>query len=139
MSWFNWLRRDPTTPTAPAAVAESRPDEPPQGEQNPGGELRVDAATLWRDYYDNQVAAEARYQDHPLVVEGEVDHIDRDHRGRIRVHFKIDTYNTLKALYPEAARAEVAELRPGSRVSFAARVASVDTGYVVVEPVVSGA
>ncbi|MFH1465163.1 MAG: hypothetical protein ABIO70_12325 [Pseudomonadota bacterium] len=59
--------------------------------------------------------------------------------SRIRACLEVSDCYTLKAPYPEAARAEVAELRPGSRVSFAARVASVDTGYVVVEPVVAGA
>lgn len=85
------------------------------------------------------MAAEARYLNRALELDGQVDRVDRDHRGRIRVHFQVNPYCTLQALYPEAARDEVAGLKPGDQVRLRARVDNVDTGYVVVATVVKDA
>lgn len=144
MSWFNWLRRDPTTPTTdneqPTEVGESPEIDTVMGaDPAEPGPLRVDAVALWTAYRHNQVAAEDRYRDQLLELEGEVDRVDRDHRGRIRVHFKVNTFNTLQALYPEAARDDVARLKPGEKVCVPARVDNVDTGYVVVAAEGAGA
>lgn len=134
MNWFRWLRRDAANPENPDAPdTEGVPDTAAEGVAPP-----LDAVALWSAFRENQVAAEARYQGRDLDLEGVVDRVDRDHRGRIRVHFKVSDYYTLQAIYPETARAEVAELRPGAKVRFAARVAGVDTGYVVVEAVGAG-
>ncbi|MFH1465630.1 MAG: hypothetical protein ABIO70_14685 [Pseudomonadota bacterium] len=160
MSWFNWLRRpspsttsdehltdpdevqaeqagtveEPQTEAEQAAAEQTPPPDTVADTPNP---IRVDAVALWTAYRENQVAAEDHYGNRTLELEGEVNRVDRDHRGRIRVHFKVSDYYTLQALYAETARATVAEMRPGARVCFAARVVGADSGYVVVEPVVT--
>lgn len=150
MNLFNWLRRDPPTPDTddelPAVVPEPSDSEAlATDEGDPAAEpaepalLRLDAVALWTAFRENQVAAEARYIGRPLELAGEVDRVDRDHRGRIRVHFKVNTFNTLQALYPEVARAQVARLKPGDKVRFHARVDNLDTGYVVVAAESAGA
>lgn len=93
----------------------------------------MEAPALWQAFRENQVAAEAAFGARDLLVSGVVDHVDLDSRDRIRVHLRIDRLNTLSALLPEAARASAAEIRSGAQESLVARVASVDSEYVVVE------
>ena len=155
MSWFNWLRRPSPSTTSDEHVTDpdeiqpeqAGPVDEPQGELAPptatepdgDGRVRVDAVTLWTAFRENQVEAERRFGDITFDLEGVVNRVDRDQRGRIRVHFKVSDYYTLHALYPETARDQVAELRPGDQVSLAARVVDTDSGYVVVEPVATEA
>lgn len=94
------------------------------------GHKVVWARVLWRWFRDNQVAAEQRFGESVFELEGTIDHVDRDARGRIRVHFQVDRYETLRMLFPEAARGEVAVLRPGDLVRCLGRVADVDCGVV---------
>lgn len=142
MSLFNWLRRDPpatiTDKEQPADLAPADSPASASAEAGPAAEppapplVRLDAVALWTAFRENQVAAEALYMGRPLELDGEVDRVDRDHRGRIRVYFKVNTFNTLQALYPEAARVQVARLKPGEKVRVRVRVDNLDSGYVVV-------
>jgi len=95
---------------------------------------RTDAREIWRRFRENQVEAEGCFNS-TFFVDGTIDHVDRDERGRIRVHFKIDAWHTLRVLFPEAARDNVRRLRPGDQVSCCACIGEVDSGYVVLQAV----
>ena len=144
MSWLKRRRGGRPAPTDESTDHPRSPEGEPSAEPLQEGAtlavepVAVDAKTLSRAYRANQVAAEGRYRGRVLELRGLVDHVDRDTRGRIRIHLLVSDYHTMHALCPEEARAEVAELLPGDQVKVLARVAGVDTGYVVVEVMEGG-
>jgi hypothetical protein len=116
--WIHWL--DPQR----SAECEGTEREPPVGP------VVMEAKEVWREFADNQVAAELRFAGASFALTGTVDHVDRDERGRIRVHLAVDTYHTLRVRFPEEARDEIIRLRRGDRVSCPVRVLDVDSGLV---------
>ena len=84
---------------------------------SPDGYLDVGALRLWRDYEENEVAADNRYKGQRLRVTGTVVSIERDYDGRPVLHLFSGnpiflTMATLnKADLPAAAR-----LRKGTQV-----------------------
>jgi hypothetical protein len=77
---------------------------------SPDGLLNVGAVRLWRDYEENEVAADTRYKGQRLRVTGTVLSIERDYEGRPVLHLLSGnpiflTMATLnKADLPAAAR-----------------------------------
>jgi putative nucleic acid binding protein len=77
---------------------------------SPDGLLNVGAVRLWRDYEENEVAADTRYKGQRLRVTGTVLGIERDYEGRPVLHLLSGnpiflTMATLnKADLPAAAR-----------------------------------
>ena len=53
---------------------------------NPDGFLSVGAVWLWRDYEENEVAADLRFKGQRLRVTGTVVSVERDYEGRPVVH-----------------------------------------------------
>jgi len=143
MSFFDLFKgRKAIPPTeVPADPAEVTPTEAPGADASPPPvePLTLTAKDLWQAFLDNQVAAEVTYGKRPLLVSGEVDHVDRDHKDRIRVHLKITTFHALVVLFPKEATDAVVGLRPGQAVRMLLRVAGVDSGHVVLEPTTSDA
>jgi hypothetical protein len=133
MKWIWKLETDlpPEADEVPSS-ALARALTPPRSRT---GRQVVWARALWRRFKDNQVAAELRHGESVFELEGTIDHVDRDARGRIRVHFQVDRYETLRMLLPEAAREEARVLRPGDLVRCLGRVAEVDCGVVELEAV----
>ena len=54
--------------------------------KSPDGVLSVGAVRLWRDYEENEVAADTRYKGQRLSVTGTVVSIERDYEGRPVLH-----------------------------------------------------
>ncbi|HEU4682865.1 MAG TPA: hypothetical protein VFS51_14105 [Gemmatimonadales bacterium] len=54
--------------------------------QSPDGVISVGAVRLWRDYEENEVAADTRYKDQRLRVTGTLVSIERDLDGRPVLH-----------------------------------------------------
>lgn len=84
---------------------------------SPDGVLSVGAVRLWRDYDENEVAADARYKGKRLSVTGTLVSVERDYEGRPVLHLMggnpiFMTMATLnKADLPAAA-----QLRKGDQV-----------------------
>jgi hypothetical protein len=54
--------------------------------ESPDGLLSVGAVRLWRDYEENEVAADTRYRGQRLQVTGTVVSVERDYEGRPVLH-----------------------------------------------------
>jgi tRNA_anti-like len=54
--------------------------------QSPDGVISVGAVRLWRDYEENEVAADTRYKDQRLRVTGTLVSIERDLEGQPVLH-----------------------------------------------------
>lgn len=85
-------------------------------EMSPDGLLSVGAVRLWRDYEENEVAADTRYKGQRLRVTGTVASVERDYDGRPVLHLRSGnpiflTMATLdKADIPAAARLKRGDL-----------------------------
>ncbi len=95
----------------------------------------LEAREVWRQFRDNQVAAELYFGEASFCVTGHIDHVDRDERGRIRVHFRVNPYETLRVIFPEEALRQLTEILRGDEVTCRVRVAEVDSGVVLLEAV----
>jgi hypothetical protein len=79
--------------------------------QSPDGVYNLGAVRLWRDYEQNEVAADARYKDQRLRVTGTVVNIERDYEGRPVVHLFGGN-----AIFPTVARLNKADLPAVARL-----------------------
>lgn len=77
--------------------------------------LRVNANTLWRDYQDNQIAAEARYGDKILEVKGRVLDIGRVDMYSFFVNLKADS-GLIQCIFDEKFENQLARLRKNDTV-----------------------
>ena len=89
--------------------------------------MALTAKDLWRAFHDNQVAAEIAFSNRPLLVTGDVDHVDRDYKGRIRVHLKVDLFHSVRVFFPERRRGEVINLQPGKSIVVPSKISSLST------------
>jgi hypothetical protein len=79
--------------------------------QSPDGVYSLGAVQLWRDYEQNEVAADARYKDQRLRVTGTVVNIERDYEGRPVVHLFGGN-----AIFPTVVRLNKADLPAVARL-----------------------
>ena len=84
---------------------------------NPDGSVTVGSVRLWRDYQENEVAADGRYKGKPLRVAGTLASIERDPFGKPVLNLVSGnpiflTMATLDSSYTPAA----ARLRKGDQV-----------------------
>ena len=79
--------------------------------QSPDGVYSLGAVQLWRDYEQNEVAADARYKDQRLRVTGTVVNIERDYEGQPVVHLFGGN-----AIFPTVVRLNKADLPAVARL-----------------------
>jgi hypothetical protein len=84
---------------------------------SPDGSVTVGAVRLWREYHENEVAADGRYKGKPLRVAGTLASIERDPFGKPVLNLVSGnpiflTMATLDSSYTQAA----ARLRKGDQV-----------------------
>jgi hypothetical protein len=85
--------------------------------KSPDGVYSLGAVRLWRDYEENEVAADTRYKGQRLRVTGTVVNIERDYEGRPVLHLFGGN-----AIFPTVARLNkadlpaVAQLKKGDQV-----------------------
>jgi hypothetical protein len=84
---------------------------------NPDGSVTVGAVRLWREYHENEVAADSRYKGKSLRVTGTLVNVERDVEGSPVLHLVSGnpiflTMATLDRAYISAA----AKLRKGDQV-----------------------
>jgi hypothetical protein len=89
--------------------------EPVRG---PDGLLSVGAVRLWRDYEENEVAADALYKGQRLSVTGTIVSIERDYDGRPVLHlFGGNAIFPTVATLNKADLPAAAQLKKGDQVS----------------------
>ena len=79
--------------------------------QSPDGIYSLGAVQFWREYEQNEVAADARYKDQRLRVTGTVVNIERDYEGRPVVHLFGGN-----AIFPTVVRLNKADLPAVARL-----------------------
>jgi hypothetical protein len=86
--------------------------------KSPDGLLSVGAVRLWRDYEENEVAADTRYKGQRLRVTGTVVSVERDYQGRPVVHlFSGNPIFMTMATLDKADIPAAAQLKKGDQVS----------------------
>lgn len=120
---------EPTPPrkAAPAAVVE-RPAAPREEL------IAVDAVRLWREYDNNEIAADQRYKRHRLIVAGVVDSIDKGPLGGM--YFNLRTPNMFMhtmAKLEDSQETTAAQFSKGDRV----KLECTCDGRVIGSPVLS--
>lgn len=85
---------------------------------SPDGLVSVGAVRLWRDYEENEVAADARYKGQRLRVTGTVVSVERDYEGRPVLHlFSGNPIFMTMATLNKADIPAAAQLKKGDQVS----------------------
>jgi tRNA_anti-like len=85
--------------------------------KSPDGLLSVGAVRLWRDYEENEVAADTRYKGQRLSVTGTVVSIERDYEGRPVLHlFGGNAIFPTRATLNKADIPAAAQLKKGDQV-----------------------
>lgn len=79
--------------------------------KSPDGVYSLGAVRLWRDYEENEVAADTRYKGQRLRVTGTVVSIERDYEGRPVLHLFGGN-----AIFPTVARLNKADLPAVARL-----------------------
>jgi hypothetical protein len=83
----------------------------------PDGSVTVGAVRLWRDYEENEVAADVRYKGKRLHVTGTMVSVERDYDGRPVLHFLSGNPIFLTvATLDKAYLPDVAKLMKGDQV-----------------------
>jgi hypothetical protein len=86
--------------------------------KSPDGLVSVGAVRLWRDYEENEVAADTRYKGQRLRVTGTVVNIERDYQGRPVLHlFSGNPIFQTMATLDKADIPAAAQLKKGDQVS----------------------
>jgi hypothetical protein len=86
--------------------------------KSPDGLLSVGSVRLWRDYEENEVAADTRYKGQRLRVTGTVVSIERDYQGRPVLHlFSGNPIFMTMATLDKADIPAAAQLKKGDQVS----------------------
>lgn len=82
---------------------------------------RVTAAKLWKDFSDNEVAAEDVYQNKLISVEGKVSRISTSPMGYPEVTFFVDGIgiNAVVCQFGKDRRSDIAKLKKGQNVTIA--------------------
>jgi hypothetical protein len=85
--------------------------------KSPDGVYSIGAVRLWREYDENEVAADTRYKGHRLSVTGTVVNIERDYEGRPVLHlFGGNAIFPTVATLNKADIPAVAQLKKGDEV-----------------------
>jgi hypothetical protein len=85
--------------------------------KSPDGVYSIGAVRLWRDYEENEVAADTRYKGQRLRVTGTVVSIERDYEGRPVLHlFGGNAIFPTMATLNKADIPAVAQLKKGDQV-----------------------
>ena len=79
--------------------------------QGPDGVYSIGAVQLWREYNDNEVAADTRYKGQRLSVTGTIISIERDYEGRPVLHLFAGN-----ALFPTMATLNRADIPAAARL-----------------------
>ena len=80
--------------------------------------ISVSAKQLYKDYTDNEVAADLKYKDHVLVVTGRVDEIAKDITDDIYVTIKGDEYfGDAQCFFSKDHTNEAAQLKKGQTIT----------------------
>jgi hypothetical protein len=86
--------------------------------KSPDGLLNVGAVRLWRDYEENEVAADTRYKGQRLRVTGTVVGVEKDYEGRPVLHlFSGNPIFMTMATLDKADIPAAAQLKKGDQVS----------------------
>jgi hypothetical protein len=79
--------------------------------KSPDGVYSLGAVRLWRDYEENEVAADTRYKGQRLSVTGTIVSIERDYEGQPVLHLFAGN-----AIFPTVARLNKADLPAVARL-----------------------
>ena len=79
--------------------------------QSPDGVYSIGAVQLWREYNENEVAADIRYKGQRLSVTGTIVSIERDYEGRPVLHLFGGN-----ALFPTTAKLNKADIPAAARL-----------------------
>jgi hypothetical protein len=84
---------------------------------SPDGMVSVGAVRLWRDYEENEVAADAQYKGKRVRVTGTLVSVERDYDGRPVLHFLSGSpiFRTMATL-DRAYLPDVAKMKKGDQV-----------------------
>jgi hypothetical protein len=79
--------------------------------KSPDGVYSIGAVRLWREYEENEVAADSRYKDQRLRVMGTIVSIEQDYEGRPVLHLFGGN-----AIFPTVARLNKADIPAVTRL-----------------------
>jgi hypothetical protein len=99
--YFRTRSAGPTTKSAQYAEPVKSPD----------GLYTIGAVRLWREYEENEVAADSRYKDQRLRVMGTIVNIEQDFEGRPVLHLFGGN-----AIFPTVARLNKADIPAVTRL-----------------------
>jgi hypothetical protein len=86
--------------------------------RNPDGVYNIGAVRLWREYEENEVAADIRYKNERLSVTGTIVSIERDYEGRPILHlFGGNAIFPVVVTLDKADIPAAAQLKKGDQVS----------------------
>lgn len=81
--------------------------------------IRVSPETLWRDYSENTVAADAKYLGKHVEVTGKVRRVSEMFNAfHVYLDVPDETFGQIEIEYPLAAREDVAKIKQGATYSF---------------------
>ena len=105
-------RRSSTPPSSESSPSASRPQPAP--EEPP---IRITAVRLHQEYDDNEVAADAKYKGHTLLVDGSINSIDKDFLNHIVVHLRAgNEFTTVMATVDDADATKAAGLKKRQKI-----------------------
>ena len=105
------------------AIASSDDAETEENIANVKPEYTVSAQELYKAYEDNGVAADEKYKDKVILVNGIVETIDKDITDAIYVTLKTSMYlASVQCLFADSHTKEAAGLKKGMKVSIKGKV-----------------
>ena len=104
-------------------IASSDDAETEENIANVKPEYTVSAQELYKAYEDNGVAADEKYKDKVILVNGIVETIDKDITDAIYVTLKTSMYSaSVQCLFANSHTKEAASLKKGTKVSIKGKV-----------------
>lgn len=108
----NTISTTTSTPTTQTSITQ---DSTPVEEKK--DYIEVDYETLYQEYQDNPIAADAKYKGKKLQLTGEVNNIDREIAGNTYIEFEIGFLQDVRLTFKKSEESKVAQLSKGQTVT----------------------
>ncbi|MBP3256256.1 MAG: hypothetical protein J6M60_07230 [Clostridia bacterium] len=103
------------TITTSELVSQTEQETTPSSNQ--ADYIEVDYETLYQEYQDNPIAADAKYKGKKLQLTGDVSDIDREIAGNTYINFEVGFLQNVRLTFKKSEESKVAQLSKGQTVT----------------------